>query len=639
MLRLERSRKSFGIQLLFDDVDWFLGNHDRVGLIGRNGTGKSTLLKMLAGQESFDGGTMAIPKGQTVGFLPQFGFETGDGTVQEEARRAFAPLLNWKEEREEIENRLTSPDLDADEAETLVARHDELGEKFRHHGGFEIEREIHHVLIGLGFKESDFERPVRTLSGGWQMRVALARLLLGQPDLLLLDEPTNHLDIEARVWLEKFLADYPGGFVIVSHDRYFLDHTVNRVTEIMSRKLIDYDGNYSDYVKQREAHYEAAIKAYNRQQKEIARIERFIERFRYKNTKAPQVQSRVKMLEKMKRLTLPVPPAKTIHFRFPQPERTGRMVLSLRDIRKCFGDLVVFNGMDFDIERGEKIALVGPNGAGKSTLMRILAGEESLDQGERQLGYRVDIDFFAQDQADRLPPERSLLNETTERAPVDLVPHVRSLLGAFLFRGDDVEKKIGVLSGGERNRFALMLMLLCPSNLLLLDEPTNHLDIDAQEVLLASLHSFEGTVVFVSHDHHFLSRLATRVIDVGGGTVRSHPGDYESFLWKKEQEAERAAAATDPDSARSSTPAVASSEDGRAQTRRSRRDARRLREIEKRVDELEQRRAKLEELMVSDGFYKDQEKSRFYLAEHEAVTEELNRLYEEWHNLDEGQEG
>ncbi len=641
MLRIEKFQKSFAGQLLFDSVDWFLGDSDRVGLIGRNGTGKSTLLRMVAGEESPDEGFIAAPRDQRVGYLPQFGFRTGPGSVLEEARRAFAEVLDWKWRMEEIESRLSHG---AEEAESLLAEHERLDHLFRQHGGYEIERQVHQVLTGLGFREADFDRPVRTLSGGWQMRVALARLLLQRPEVLLLDEPTNHLDIEARVWLEGFLGEYPGGFVIVSHDRHFLDRTVTRVTEIMGRKLIDYEGNYSRFLQLREARYELALKAFRHQQEEIERIQRFIDRNRVRKDRAAQVQSRIKMLEKMDRLPPPDASLRPIHFRFPAPTRSGRIVVHLEDVAKAYGVQQVFESLDFDLERGEKVALVGPNGAGKSTLMRILAGTEPLDRGRRTTGTNVSLEFFAQDQADQLPGDRSILEETVDRCPFSLVPQARNLLGAFLFRGEEVEKRIKVLSGGERNRLALMYMLLTPANLLLLDEPTNHLDIEAQEVLLTALREFTGTVAFVSHDHHFLAHLATRVIEVGGGGIRSFPGDYESYLWKKRQEEDSSAGRDGtagngkPGSRAPAGEAAARADGAKERGRDERRRQRRIGQIEERIAALEERRGRLESLMATEGFYKDSEKSRFYLDEHREAGEELNRLYEEWHAI-EGEPG
>jgi ATP-binding cassette subfamily F protein 3 len=414
----------------------------------------------------------------------------------------------------------------------------------------------------------------------------------------------------------------------------------------MHRGLVDYSGNYSHYLAERQNRYEHALKAYERQQEEIARIERFIERFRAKNTKASQVQSRVKMLERMERLPPPASPQRALSIRFPQPNPSGRIVVRLQEVHKAYGSQVVFDNVSLDIERGEKVALVGPNGAGKSTLMRILSGTEPSQSGTREVGPKVTIESFAQDQADRLPQDRSIIDETIARAPVALVPQVRGMLGAFLFRGDDVEKKISVLSGGERNRFALMLLLLHPANLLLLDEPTNHLDIDAQEVLLKSLNAYEGTLVFVSHDHHFLENLATRVIEVGGGRVRSFPGDYESFLWKKRQEEEAAALAALGTAAAATTPAAATAaagggsssgspgqKDGRAGARSEGRRTRRLSQVEGDIGRLEERRRRLEDLMASEGFYKDPEKARFYVDEHRVLVEELNSLYDAWHDL------
>ncbi len=542
MIRTSGVTRVFGDQVLLHSTDWFLGDSDRVGLVGPNGSGKSTWLKMLAGLESPDAGRIDMPKAQRVGYLPQFGFQAGRGTVREVARSAFGSILEMQAEKERLERLFESPGLDPAQAEAMLLRHDRIEQEIRRMDGYEVDRRIDRVLRGLGFSPDDYDRPIEALSGGWQMRVALARLLLEQPDVLLLDEPTNHLDLEAREWLEEFLKEYPGSFVLVSHDRYFLDVTVTRITEILSRKLVDYSGNYSKYLMEREARYALALKAFEHQQEEIRRVQAFIDRFRYKNTKAAQVQSRIRMLEKLPRLEPPVAPPRSIHFRFPQPGRTGRIVLELKSLSKSYGDLRVLRRIDLQLERGQKVALVGPNGAGKSTLMRILAGTEPFDGGERIEGLRATMDHFAQDQADRLPSGRTILEEAMARSPSAFVPQIRGLLGAFLFSGESVDKLISVLSGGERNRLALALMLLHPSNVLLLDEPTNHLDMQAKDVLLEALRSFEGTVVFVSHDRYFLAALANRVLEAGNGGLRDHPGDYESFLWKKRKEAEDAEA-------------------------------------------------------------------------------------------------
>lgn len=652
MIRAVAVSRTFGDRVLLEPSDWFLADTDRVGLVGPNGSGKSTWLKMLAGLESPDAGKIESPKGQRVGYLPQFGFEIGKGTVVEEARRAFGSILELQGERDRLEHDLRDPVLSPERAETLLSRHDRLEQEIRRLDGYEIERRVDRVLRGLGFQAADFNRRVEALSGGWQVRLSLARLLLENPDVLLLDEPTNHLDIEAREWLEGFLREYPGSFVLVSHDRYFLDVTVTRITDIMNHRLVDYTGNYSRYLIEREARYEHARKAYERQQEEIRRIEVFIERFRYKNTKASQVQSRVKMLEKLPRLDPPEAPSRSIHFRFPQPDRTGRITVDLKGIHKAYGEVEVFRRGDLQLERGQKVALVGPNGAGKSTLMRILAGTETFDSGERIEGLRVTIDHFAQDQADRMTPVHTIMQQAMNRAPNSFVPQVRGLLGAFLFTGDAVEKKIGVLSGGERNRLALALMLMKPSSLLLLDEPTNHLDMAAKDVLLEALKGFEGTVVFVSHDRHFLAGLANRVIEVGGGGLREYPGDYEGFLWKKRQEEEKAAA----DDARTAAGAISGgrpgsggrplTEDARKGDgalpsaglseapegggRRNKASRRAVRDLETKITTLEERKEKLEALLAREDLYRDPEKSSFYLSEYKTVTLELEQAMERW---------
>ncbi len=640
MIRATAVTRSFGDQVLFEPCDWFLGDRDRVGLVGPNGSGKSTWLKMLTGAEGLDGGRIEMPKGQRVGYLPQFGFRMGGGTVRSEARSAFASVLALTEERTRLEQALERPGLGAEDAAALLARHDQLEQEIRRRDGYEVDRRVDRVLRGLGFDSPSFDRPVAELSGGWQMRVALARLLLEEPEVLLLDEPTNHLDLEAREWLEGFLGEYPGSFVLVSHDRYFLDRTVTRITDIMNRRLHDYMGNYTRYLSERESRYALALKAYERQQEEIRRIQAFIDRFRAKNTKATQVQSRIKMLERMPKLDPPQAPPRTIHFQFPQPGRTGRIVLELHEVRKSYGDLRVFDRIELVLERGQKVALVGPNGAGKSTLMRILAGSETIDAGWRHEGLRVTLDHFAQDQADQLPPGRSILEEAMGRASSGFVPQVRGLLGAFLFSGDAVNKQIGVLSGGERNRLALAFMLMRPAPVLLLDEPTNHLDMAAKDVLLEALRSFHGTVVFVSHDRYFLEGLADRVVEVGGGGLRDHPGGYESFLWRRRQEEERAAAAAarnESERARGEAPGGSAGPGGGASTagpdggaRRPRVTSRRVRELEEKIATLEERKQRLEGLLAREDFFRDAEKSAFYLEEYRTVGLELDGAMEAW---------
>ena len=423
----------------------------------------------------------------------------------------------------------------------MLARYSDLQDRFRLHDGYSIELKTATVLQGLGFTPADFERPTETFSGGWQMRIALAKLLLGQPNLLLLDEPTNHLDLEARNWLETYLNAYPHAVILVSHDRFFLDAVVTRIADLTLRTLTDYVGNYSDYLVEHQARIEALRKAKREQDEEVARVKMFIDRFRYQATKASQVQSRIKMLEKVVPIEVP-PERKKIHFDFPTCGKSGRTVLELKHARKAYGDLVVFDGLNLHIERGDRIALVGPNGAGKSTLMRMLSGEEAPDAGERVEGHNVVMQYFAQDEATRMDPAPTVYETLASGSPLQMVPAIRNILGGFLFSGDDVYKRVRVLSGGERTRLAVARMLLRPSNTLLLDEPTNHLDLDSKEVLLDALVDYGGTLIFVSHDRYFVERLATKIIEVGNGDALVYPGTYTEFLWHKEHPRGRTAA-------------------------------------------------------------------------------------------------
>ncbi|MDE3156939.1 MAG: ATP-binding cassette domain-containing protein [Acidobacteriota bacterium] len=534
MLQLSDLTKSFGDRVLLDHVTWQIDERERVGLCGPNGAGKTTLLRMLAGLEEPDSGQVVRPAGQTVGYLPQDGIAHAGRTVYEEVSLAFQPLLEQKAEMHAIEHRLAEPDVPADEHEALLVRYSDLQDRFRLHDGYGIDLKVATVLRGLGFQPDDAERRVETFSGGWQMRIALAKLLLGQPDLLLLDEPTNHLDLDARNWLEMYLSAYPHAVILVSHDRYFLDAVVTRIADLSLRTLTDYYGGYSDYLVERDARLERLREAKRRQDEEVARVKQFIDRFRYQATKASQVQSRIKMLEKVVPIEVP-PERKRIHFHFPAAPRSGRSVIELRHVRKAYGATVVFGDLTLQVERGDRLALVGPNGAGKSTLMRMLAGAEAPDAGERLAGHQVVMQYFAQDEATRLDPELTVYETLVAGSPMDMVPAVRNILGGFLFSGDDIYKRAGVLSGGERTRLAVARMLLHPSNTLLLDEPTNHLDLDSKDVLLDALEDYGGTLIFVSHDRYFVERLATKVVEVGGGTATVYPGRYEEFLWSKAQ--------------------------------------------------------------------------------------------------------
>jgi ATP-binding cassette subfamily F protein 3 len=546
MIHVEGLHKRYGERILFEDVSWHVKKRDRIGLSGPNGSGKTTLLRMLAGLHEADQGSIRMASDTTIGYLPQDGIVHHGRTVYDEVVLAFEELLALKAEQHRIEDQLAHATEDGDGHDKLLERYAEVTERFKQLGGWEIEARVAEVLKGLGFSLADQQRRTEEFSGGWQMRIALAKLLLARPNLLLMDEPTNHLDLPARNWLEEYLADYPGSVVLVSHDRYFLDATVKRITEVGLKTLTDYHGNYSHYLVEHQARMDRLREAHRRQSEEIEKTEAFINRFRYQATKAKQVQSRIKLLDKVERIEIP-PERKRIHFKFPESPRPGRVVLELKGVRKAYGENVVLRHLDLMVERGDRIALVGPNGAGKSTLMRILAGIDRPDEGVRLEGHKAVLDYFAQDQAAVLNPARTVVEEMSAASSVTMGPWIRTILGGFLFEGDDVYKKVAVLSGGERNRLALAKMLLTSSNVLLLDEPTNHLDLDSKEVLLDALADYGGTLVFVSHDRYFVDKLATKVIEVGGGEALVYPGGYEDFLyWKKQREAGTGAALPAP---------------------------------------------------------------------------------------------
>ena len=533
MIQLSSLSKRFGERVLLDTVTWHVGDRDRVGLCGPNGAGKTTLMRILAGLDEGDSGEVIRPTALTVGYLPQDGLAYSGRTVFAEASEALKPLLDLKAEMHDLEHRLADSSVPPAEHDALLERYSTVQERFRMGDGYAIDLRVATILRGLGFSPADFETEAGHLSGGWQMRLALAKLLLQAPGLLLLDEPTNHLDLEARNWLESYLREYPHAVILVSHDRFFLDSVVTRIADLSLRTITDYHGNYSDYLVERDARLERLRTAKKEQDDEVARVKLFIDRFRYQATKAAQVQSRIKLLEKVVPIEVP-PERKRVHFTFPAAPKSGRMVLELKHVRKTYGPLTVFENLSLHVERGDRIALVGPNGAGKSTLMRMLSGEEGPDRGERLVGHQVVSEYFAQDEAARLDPSLTVYETLQSGSPMHMVPAIRNILGGFLFSGDDVYKKAGVLSGGERTRLAVARMLLRPSNLLLLDEPTNHLDLDSKDVLLDALVDYGGTLIFVSHDRYFVERLATRIIEVGHGRAESFPGTYLEFLWRKE---------------------------------------------------------------------------------------------------------
>jgi len=530
MLQLSGAGKRFGHKLLFEGLDWLITPGERTGLVGGNGTGKSTLLKMIAGMEPLDYGTLSAMKGIRIGYLPQDGLTISGRTVFAECMTVFASIKELEQELESLTAKMSELDPRSDEYAQVADRFERADSEFRARDGYAIEAQVGAVLAGLSFRKEDWTRQTEEFSGGWQMRIALAKLLLAKPNLLLLDEPTNHLDLEARNWLEEYLSNYEFAYVLISHDRYFLDVTVRKIAEIWNKKVTFYTGGYEKYRRQKAERLAQLESAYKNQQDKIQQLEAFINRFRYQATKAKQVQSRIKELDRIERIELP-PEEKTIHFSFPQPKPSGRVVAQFKNVSKAYAGKHVFGNVNFTIERGDRIALVGVNGAGKSTLIKLLAGFEPLSSGEYTLGHNAEPDYFAQDQYKELNPEARVLDDLGDVAPRTTETELRNLLGCFLFSEDDVFKRIRVLSGGERNRYALARMLLHPSNFLLLDEPTNHLDLRAKDVLLEALEKFTGTVVFVSHDRYFIEQLANRVFEIAAGEVRVFPGNFADWTF------------------------------------------------------------------------------------------------------------
>ncbi len=526
-LELTGVSRSFGERTLFEGVDLRVGASDRVGLVGPNGAGKSTLMRIASADDPPDAGQRITPRGARIGILRQEIDPHPTHTVQQEALTALADLGELELELRALEARMTA---DGEVDPRVAERYDQLQDRFLRQGGFSREARVESVLEGLGFDGDARARPLHTFSGGWLMRVELAKLLLADPDVLLLDEPTNHLDLPSIQWFEETLEAFPGGVVVISHDRTFLRRHTNRIAELSHGRFTLYPCGYDEYLKMREQRREELLARKKSQDKKIAETERFIERFRSKASKARQVQSRVKSLDKLERIDVEEPGARRMRLRIPEPKRAGAIPIELEGIYKAYGDTVVYEGIDASLRRGERLALAGPNGAGKSTLLRILAGVLRFEAGERRLGHQVEVGFYAQHQLEVLDESNTVLGELETVATTDDVPRLRGHLGAFLFSGDDVNKKVSVLSGGEKARLALAKMLLRPKNVLVLDEPTNHLDVEACQVLEDALLAYRGTLVFISHDRAFINALATRVIEVKAGVLREFLGNYDGYL-------------------------------------------------------------------------------------------------------------
>jgi ATP-binding cassette subfamily F protein 3 len=636
MLQIKSLGKAFRGDWLFRSVDFQINERDRIGFVGDNGTGKSTLMKILARMMTADEGEVIGAKDLTFGYLPQDGLFLRGRTLLAEVLTVFESLILMEREIRQMEHDLGDMKHEGPEHEKILERYSVLSQQFRLKEGYSVEAKAGAVLLGLGFEQKDMQRPCEDFSGGWQMRIALAKLLLQQPSLLLLDEPTNHLDLEARNWLEDYLKTYPNALVLVSHDRYFLDASVERILEIRNRAVHFYRGNYAEFLRQRDERLAQLLAEHEAQQKEIARIKAFADKFRYKATKAAQVQSRLKDLERMQRIEIP-PEAKPIRLRFPEGPRTGRIVLELSNVTAGYGQTPVFRGLTYILEKGERVALVGPNGTGKSTLMKILAGRLPLLEGQRKEGHNVIVSYFSQDQDDLLASTKTVWDEVYSVAPNHIVPQLRTLLGCFLFSGDTIEKPVSVLSGGERSRLVLCKLLLSPANCLLLDEPTNHLDIRSKDILMDSLRDYAGTLVFVSHDRYFLDGLATKVLEVGHQTAITYLGNYEDYLFKKQEKAQ----AVEPESkAQPAASAGAGAPETEQGLRKKKVNPYRIRQVQEQIEKVEgqiqlceTRIVVLTQLLATEALYRDHQLFRTTMEEHEQLQRELGQCMAQWERL------
>jgi ATP-binding cassette subfamily F protein 3 len=636
LITLSNISIQFGARKLFDGVSFIINTRDRIGLVGANGTGKSTLLKILTRLQEADSGEIIKSKHVTVDYLPQDGLHYTGNTLYEEVYSSLTDVNALKSEIDEVTEELSHiSDKDSEEYLDLVLQLGELQEKFSDMDGFKIKPKIEKILEGLGFETKDFTRLTDEFSGGWQMRIALAKLLLKNPSVLLLDEPTNHLDLDSLLWLETFLRDYKGAVVLVSHDRQFLDNMTRKTIEISLGKVTIYPGNYSHYITGKQARIELTEKRYFNQQRYLKQQERFIERFRYKKNKASVVQSRIKMLEKLERIELE-DHEQEIHFQFPPATHSGKLTIELKNITKSYGSNLVLKDIDLLIERGEKIGLVGKNGAGKSTLARIIRGTEDFQKGIRKMGHRAELEFYSQQQADSLDAKNTVLETLDSAAIGDIRKHLRTLLGSFLFKGDDVFKPVGVLSGGEKSRLALALMLLKPSNFLILDEPTNHLDMNSKKILMRALMEYEGTILIISHDREFLDGIVNKIIEVKDHRIKTYGGNCSYYIAKIEEELlkqENIISSRKP------------SETGTKKIKEHKRTEAELRnklyrlskphkdlitKLENDIFKSEARLKEIEEMMMNAEFYKDSKKIKETNSEFGELKKKLNELYNKW---------
>ena len=627
----------FGGRSLFNDISFRIGPHDRIGLVGSNGAGKSTLLRILVGEATADRGEVAKAKYVTVGYLPQEGMAIAGQSLYKEVESVFGDILDTQARLDEIHRRISEAAQESEEFAEMLEVSGELQHKLEASDAFRMKASIEKVLTGLGFSERDFERQTEEFSGGWQMRIALAKLLLVQPSLLLLDEPTNHLDLDSLQWLEEYIQAYEGAVMIVSHDRRFLDNVTAKTYELSLGNLTEYAGGYTFYVKAKKERQQQQLAAFKNQQQQIKQTEQFIERFRYKATKARQVQSRIKQLEKLEIIEIEDEEG-GIRFDFPAAPSSGRAVMEIRGLRKFYGSLRLFDGLDVDLDRGDRIAFVGVNGAGKSTLARIMAGVEAFDGGERKVGHNVVISYFAQHQAEELAPTYDVLQTVDEVATGEIRKQLRNLLGCFLFSGDDVFKKVSVLSGGEKSRLAMAKMLLKPSNVLVMDEPTNHLDMRSKTVLQNALMAFEGSYIIVSHDRDFLDPIVNKVVEFSHGRIRIFPGNISDYIYVKRKEN---TGSSTPQVQRS--PALQSGGKDRKRIEAEMRQKRyaktrpvqeKIERLEATINTMEKRKSEIEELMGDPGFYRDGEKVKETTAQYKQLESELADGYFRWNELE-----
>ncbi|MDP2886916.1 MAG: ABC-F family ATP-binding cassette domain-containing protein [Ignavibacteria bacterium] len=622
---------------MFDDLTCMIGPHDRIGLVGSNGTGKTTILKIITGLVQADSGIISKARFVTVGYLPQEGVAVSGRTLYKEAESAFEDVLEVQRELEEAQSNLESLNPESEEYAETLEIYGELQHKLEDLDAFRMKSKVERVLMGLGFFVSDLERMTEEFSGGWQMRIELAKLLLREPSILLLDEPTNHLDLETLQWLEEYLRNYNGAVVLVSHDRVFLDSLCSRTIALSLGKMEQYAGNYSYYEQEYAKRRELKVQSFKNQQQRIKETQEFIDRFRYKATKARQVQSRIKQLEKTEIIEIE-PEESGIRFDFPQPPASGRVVMELKDLSKSYGAVEVFENLDYKIERGDRIAVVGANGAGKSTLSRILAGAESFNAGQRIVGHNVTLSYFAQHQAEELDPSKEVLDTIEEIAEGEIRKKLRSLLGSFLFHDDDVFKKVSVLSGGEKSRLALAKMLLKPANFLILDEPTNHLDMKSKKVLQEALSRYDGSFLIVSHDRAFLEPIVNKVIEAGKGTVRTYIGSISDYLAKKREEKESAARSIKTVEQQSAAaPEQSDKERKRIEAERRQQLSVKLRPLKQKVEalereigKLESRHREIETAMLAPDFYKNGAEAKKIAAERKEVEQHLARAFDQW---------